>query len=90
MLNLPEVDPALILDVDCGYGMDTEQAMLDVAMDRVVEADVLLGDMGQGVPFRAGMFDGCISIFSGYAMPIKRATTRQNDYMPSLRCYMYG
>lgn len=34
----------------------------DVALEREVEGDMLLGDMGAGVPFRPGMFDGAISI----------------------------
>ena len=36
--------------------------MLDVAIERGVEGDLLLGDMGEGLPFRAGIFDGAISI----------------------------
>lgn len=32
----------------------------DVAQDREVEGDLLLGDMGQGMPFRPGTFDGCV------------------------------
>lgn len=32
----------------------------DVALDREVEGGLLLGDMGQGVPFRPGTFDGCV------------------------------
>lgn len=34
----------------------------DVAKEREVEGDLLLGDLGQGLPFRAGAFDGAISI----------------------------
>ena len=34
----------------------------DVANEREVEGDLLLGDLGQGLPFRAGAFDGAISI----------------------------
>lgn len=34
--------------------------MPDVALDREVEGGLLLGDMGQGVPFRPGTFDGCV------------------------------
>ena len=34
----------------------------DVAVEREVEGDLLLGDLGQGVPFRAGAFDGALSI----------------------------
>lgn len=36
--------------------------MLDVALQRDVEGDLLLADIGQGVPFRAGSFDAAISI----------------------------
>ncbi|KAJ6445112.1 methyltransferase [Purpureocillium lavendulum] len=43
-------------------GMDLSPSMLDVALQRDVEGDLLLADMGQGVPFRAGTFDAAISI----------------------------
>ena len=46
-------------------GMDISPDMLDVAVNRGATAscgDVAHGDMGQGFPFRPGMFDGCISI----------------------------
>lgn len=33
-----------------------------MAKEREVEGDLLLGDLGQGLPFRAGAFDGAISI----------------------------
>jgi 18S rRNA (guanine1575-N7)-methyltransferase len=36
--------------------------MLDVAEERDVEGDLALSDMGQGLPTRAAMFDGAISI----------------------------
>lgn len=36
--------------------------MLDVASEREVEGDLCLHDMGQGLPLRAGVFDGAISI----------------------------
>lgn len=36
--------------------------MLDVAREREVEGDLILGDLGEGLPFRAGAFDGAISI----------------------------
>uniref|UniRef100_A0A3Q3BEM4 18S rRNA (guanine-N(7))-methyltransferase n=1 Tax=Kryptolebias marmoratus TaxID=37003 RepID=A0A3Q3BEM4_KRYMA len=77
LLNLPEGQPCFLLDVGCGSGLsgdhlseeghhwvgiDISTAMLDVALDREVEGDLLLGDMGHGVPFRPGTFDGCISI----------------------------
>ncbi|CAG9987929.1 unnamed protein product [Clonostachys byssicola] len=43
-------------------GMDVSPSMLDVALQRDVEGDLLLADIGQGVPFRAGSFDAAISI----------------------------
>ncbi|KAF4589682.1 18S rRNA (Guanine(1575)-N(7))-methyltransferase [Ophiocordyceps camponoti-floridani] len=43
-------------------GLDLSPSMLDVALQRDVEGDLLLADMGQGVPFRAGTFDAAISI----------------------------
>lgn len=33
-----------------------------VALEREVDGDLILGDMGQGIPFKAGTFDGAISI----------------------------
>ena len=36
--------------------------MLAVAIERDVDGDLLLADMGQGIPFRAGTFDAAISI----------------------------
>ncbi|KAG5992900.1 hypothetical protein E4U43_003622 [Claviceps pusilla] len=43
-------------------GMDVSPSMLDIALQRDVEGDLLLADVGQGVPFRAGTFDAAISI----------------------------
>jgi 18S rRNA (guanine1575-N7)-methyltransferase len=43
-------------------GMDVSPSMLDIALQRDVEGDLLLADIGQGVPFRAGSFDAAISI----------------------------
>ncbi|XP_078681071.1 18S rRNA (guanine-N(7))-methyltransferase-like [Branchiostoma floridae x Branchiostoma belcheri] len=77
MLNLPEDTPCYILDLGCGsglsgefltdqdhvwVGMDISSSMLDVAQEREVEGDLLLSDMGQGMCFRPGTFDGVISI----------------------------
>ncbi|KAK3083724.1 hypothetical protein FSP39_002058 [Pinctada imbricata] len=76
LLRLPD-EPCLVLDVGCGSGLSgeclTEQGhywigvdisshMLDVAVERETEGDLLLGDMGYGMPFRPGTFDGIISI----------------------------
>lgn len=78
LLNLPDDQvPRLLLDIGCGsglsgetlteaghvwVGMDISQAMLDVAMEREVEGDLLLSDIGQGLGMRAAVFDGVISI----------------------------
>lgn len=60
------------------YLSDFKLFCVDVALDREVEGDLLVGDMGQGMPFRAGAFDGCIRwtiklflrafIFSGFVL----------------------
>jgi len=76
LLNLPPSQ--LILDIGCGsglsgeiltdegghqwIGMDISAPMLGNALDREVEGDLFLADMGAGVPFRAGTFDAAISI----------------------------
>ncbi|XP_048375478.1 probable 18S rRNA (guanine-N(7))-methyltransferase [Sphaerodactylus townsendi] len=77
LLGLPEDRPCFLLDVGCGsglsgdylseeghcwVGMDISPAMLDVAVEREVDGDLMLADMGEGIPFRPGTFDGCISI----------------------------
>lgn len=76
LLLLPE-SPCLLLDIGCGsgisgetlteaghlwMGLDISRSMLDVAVDREVEGDVILGDMGHGLGFRSGTFDGAVSI----------------------------
>ena len=44
-------------------GVDISEAMLRVCRSRETESgDCLLGDLGQGLPLRAGTFDGAISI----------------------------
>jgi 18S rRNA (guanine1575-N7)-methyltransferase len=43
-------------------GMDISPSMLDVALQREVDGDLFLADIGQGVPFRPGAFDAAISI----------------------------
>ena len=78
LLALPEDESCYLLDIGCGSGLsgdcceeqghtwvgvDISQAMLDIARERESEAgDVLCSDMGQGLCFRAGAFDGAISI----------------------------
>ncbi|XP_015760292.1 PREDICTED: probable 18S rRNA (guanine-N(7))-methyltransferase [Acropora digitifera] len=43
-------------------GLDISQAMLDVAIEREVEGDLFHHDAGQGLYFKPGTFDGCVSI----------------------------
>ncbi|EER24729.1 hypothetical protein D8B26_006914 [Coccidioides posadasii str. Silveira] len=43
-------------------GMDISPSMLDIALQREVDGDLFLADMGQGIPFRPGTFDAAISI----------------------------
>lgn len=65
----------MLLDIGCGsglsgeildeeghiwVGMDISPSMLEVALDREVEGDLFLHDIGQGLGFRAGSFDGAI------------------------------
>jgi 18S rRNA (guanine1575-N7)-methyltransferase len=42
--------------------MDISASMLGIALDRDVNGDLMLADIGQGVPFRPGSFDAAISI----------------------------
>lgn len=78
MLCIREDEPSLLLDVGCGTGLsgevleeaghswigcDISRDMLGCARrDRDVEGDLVHDDMGRGLPFRQGMFDGAISI----------------------------
>lgn len=77
LLNLEPNLAHFILDIGCGsglsgeilteeghmwIGMDISPDMLATALDRDVEGDLFLADMGCGVPFRAGTFDAAISI----------------------------
>jgi len=77
LLCLPEDETCLLLDVGCGSGLsgeaitesghmwmgiDISRAMLDVAVEREVEGDVIQSDMGDGLFFRPGTFDGVVSI----------------------------
>lgn len=77
LLLLPDDEACLLLDIGCGSGLsgsvledyghtwigvDISSAMLGVALEREVDGDLILGDMGQGMPFRAGTFDGAVSV----------------------------
>ena len=77
LLNLSMGQSAFLLDIGCGSGLsgeviserghmwvgvDISQSMLDVAVEREVEGDLVCADMGDGLMFRTGAFDGAISI----------------------------
>ncbi|CAH2052077.1 unnamed protein product, partial [Iphiclides podalirius] len=77
LLVLPEDTPCLLLDIGCGsglsgavleenghlwIGLDISPAMLDVALERETEGDLVLADMGDGLPFKPGSFDGAVSV----------------------------
>nr|ACO11023.1 methyltransferase BUD23 [Caligus rogercresseyi] len=100
----------LVLDLGCGsglsgevveesghywVGMDISGSMLGVAREREVEGDLILGDMGDGIPFRAGAFDGAISISAlqwlcnadkSYHKPHKRLLAFFSSLYGSLSC----
>ncbi|PKA63940.1 hypothetical protein AXF42_Ash004950 [Apostasia shenzhenica] len=78
LLNLPSDGiPRLLLDIGCGSGLsgetlsenghhwigyDISQSMLNIALEREAEGDLLLSDVGQGLGMRPGVIDGAISI----------------------------
>ncbi|RIA96811.1 S-adenosyl-L-methionine-dependent methyltransferase [Glomus cerebriforme] len=77
LLNLPEDETCFLLDIGCGsglsgeildeeghiwIGLDISPSMLQIALDREIEGDLFLQDVGQGMGFRPGTFDGAISI----------------------------
>ncbi|EJU05289.1 S-adenosyl-L-methionine-dependent methyltransferase [Dacryopinax primogenitus] len=78
LLALPPDEPAFLLDIGCGSGLSGEildeegynwvgvdiapSMLAEVALEREVEGDLFLQDIGQGFGFRPGTFDGAISI----------------------------
>lgn len=78
LLALPDDGvPRMLLDLGCGSGLsgealseqghiwtglDISPAMLEIAHDRDSDGDLCLHDLGDGLPFRPGTFDGAISI----------------------------
>uniref|UniRef100_A0ACD5ZCQ8 Uncharacterized protein n=1 Tax=Avena sativa TaxID=4498 RepID=A0ACD5ZCQ8_AVESA len=78
MLALPNDGvPKMLLDIGCGSGLsgetltehghhwigcDISESMLDVALERETDGDLLLVDMGEGLGLRPGVIDGAISI----------------------------
>eukprot|EP00262_Sarcandra_glabra_P009975 TRINITY_DN24816_c0_g1_i1.p1 TRINITY_DN24816_c0_g1~~TRINITY_DN24816_c0_g1_i1.p1 ORF type:complete len:290 (-),score=56.84 TRINITY_DN24816_c0_g1_i1:214-1083(-) len=78
LLALPDDGlPRVLLDIGCGsglsgetlsenghhwIGLDISHSMLNVALEREVDGDLMLADMGQGLGLRPGVVDGAISI----------------------------
>ena len=44
----------------CPTRQQNTSIISDVAQEREIEGDLVLGDIGYGMPFRAGSFDGAI------------------------------
>jgi len=86
LLNLPEDQSCFLLDIGCGSGLsgelldedghmwvgvDVAPSMLEVALEREVEGDLFLQDIGQGFGFRPGAFDGAIRSASPDSVIVK-------------------
>lgn len=52
-------------------------APTDVAQEREVEGDLILGDVGEGLPFRPGSFDGVIRYCASF---INKSVYNNNIY----------
>ena len=76
LLALPN-EKLHLLDIGCGSGLsgellselghtwagvDLSPSMLKVALAAGCEGELMVGDIGEGLPFRAGTFDGAISV----------------------------
>ncbi|XP_017789434.1 PREDICTED: probable 18S rRNA (guanine-N(7))-methyltransferase [Habropoda laboriosa] len=100
LLLLPEDRTFLLLDIGCGSGLsgnvieeyghiwtgvDISWAMLGIALEREVDGDLILGDMGQGMPFKAGIFDGAISISALQWL----CNADKSSHNPSKRLYKF-
>lgn len=77
ILAIPNNKIPLILDVGCGsglsgdilsafnyywVGMDISKSMLEIAAENGSKGNLIYSDMGQGVPFRAGIFEYAVSV----------------------------
>lgn len=77
-------------------GCDISPAMLDVANERKEEGDIegcdfMLNDLGQGVPFRAGAFDGAVSVSTlQWLCNADKASHKPAQRLYTLFCSLYA
>jgi 18S rRNA (guanine1575-N7)-methyltransferase len=99
LLNLDKA--GMILDIGCGSGLsgqvleehghmwcglDVSESMLQVALERSEGGgDLILSDIGQGIGFRAGSFDGAISI----SVIQWLCNADKSDHVPRKRLMVY-
>ena len=97
MMDLPKDHPSYLLDIGCGSGISSEiiqnnghywvgcdisRDMLEIANERENESgDLVCHDMGLGLPFRPGSFDGVISVSAIQWL----CYSNSNDQDPKLR-----
>ncbi|OMJ08150.1 putative 18S rRNA (guanine-N(7))-methyltransferase [Smittium culicis] len=68
LLALPDDEPKFLLDIGCGSGLSGEiieeegHYWVDLAVEKDLEGDLFLHDIGHGLGFRPGTFDGAISV----------------------------
>ncbi|KTW31411.1 hypothetical protein T552_00055 [Pneumocystis carinii B80] len=101
LLNLPKKKMCFLMDIGCGsglsgeildqdkhiwVGMDISPWMLETALKRDIEGDLMLSDIGHGLPFRGGCFDGAISI-SVLQWLLYSDTSSSNPYKRIMRLF---
>lgn len=101
LLDLPKGKSCFLIDIGCGsglsgeildqdghiwVGMDISPSMLEVALKRDIDGDLMLSDIGHGMPFRAGSFDGAISI-SVLQWLLNADTSTSNPYQRLMRFF---
>ena len=65
--------------------MDISPSMLAVALEREVQGDLLLSDIGSGLPFRPGAFDAAVSISALQWL----CNAETNTQTPALRLHRF-
>ncbi|TGZ76016.1 hypothetical protein CRM22_000051 [Opisthorchis felineus] len=100
LLALPDDECCMLLDIGCGSGLsgetitenghawvgiDISPAMLSVAREREVDGDLILGDIGYGLPFRSGSFDGAVS--ASAIQWLCNADRTEHNPVARIRCF---